>query len=70
MDSSEEPIDDYKKKQRELISKITLTSQIIVNSSRRGMGSHMLASKYVYDLIFGQGINIKRLEKMDKMKNG
>jgi hypothetical protein len=66
MDNSE----DYQKKQRELVSKIAMASQIIATSSRGGMGSHMLASKYVYDIIFGKAINIKRLEKMDKMKNG
>lgn len=37
MDSSEEPIDNYKKNQREFVSKITLASQIIANSSRRGI---------------------------------
>jgi hypothetical protein len=70
MDNSEEPIDNYDKRQRELISKISAASQIIASSSRGGMGNHMLASKYVYEMIFGQGINIKRLEKMNKMKNG
>lgn len=68
MDNSEEPIENSK--QRELIGKISAASQLIANSSRRGMSSHILVSKYIHDIIFGKDINIKRLEKMNRMKDG
>ncbi len=55
--------------QRKLISKVQVAAQIIHESGRRSGASHIVTSRAIYDTLFPE-INIKRLEKMNRIMNG